>query len=210
MTVKSRARQNLDDRLKDIDQLLNAHTAITKFNNAQQAANQASSELAKIGEVISALVTSPGKGRPKEVDAINRAAFVLSIAHFQGFIDELHSEIGHIVLKDKTTNPPANSKLSRAGRSQPEVNGKKQKFAGIGIYELMDKINWQKCDSKTVKSRLTGYIETRNKIAHGSKEAITKNKVIQLKEYIELLARKIEEQVFKKIDGCDFNWRSQQ
>lgn len=196
--MPSKARANLTERLKDIDQLLNAHTAITKFNKAEQAANSAGGELAKVATVIQALVTSPGKGRPKEVDAINRAAFVLSLAHFQGFIDELHAEVGKVILKGKAADPDAVIKLVKPPRSNPHVNVINQMFAGVGVYDLMDAVSWQRCDNKSVKSRLTTYLETRNKIAHGSKEAITKARVVQLKEYIEILATKLDEQVAKK------------
>lgn len=196
--MPSKARGNLTERLKDIDQLLNAHTAITKFNKAEQAANAAGGELAKVATVIQALVTNPGKGRPKEVDAINRAAFVLSLAHFQGFVDELHAEVGRVILKGKASDPEAVIKLVKPPRSNPHVNIINQMFAGVGVYDLMDAISWQRCDNKSVRSRLKSYLETRNKIAHGSKEAITKSRVVQLKDYIEILATKLDEQVSKK------------
>lgn len=147
----------------------------------------------RLAQVIQALVTTPGPGKPQEVDAINRAAFVLSTAHFQGFVDELHAELGGIVLKGKASDPVAVIKLVKPPRSNPHVYVINQMFSGIGVYELMDSINWQKCDNKTVKSRLTGYLEMRNKIAHGSKEAITKAKVVQLKQLVELLAQKLDE-----------------
>lgn len=196
--MTSTAFLNLNARLKDIDQLLNAHTAITKFQKAEHAAQNAGGQLAQIADVFNALVTNPGPGKPKEVDAINRAAFVLSMAHFQGFVDELHAELGAIMLKGKADNPTAVIKLVKPPRSNPHVNVINQMFSGIGVYELMDSINWQKCDNKTVKSRLTGYLETRNKIAHGSKESITKAKVSQLKQFIELLAAKLEEKAASK------------
>lgn len=196
--MPSKAKKNLAARLKDIAQLLNAHTAITKFNKAEQAAKTAGGQLAKLAEVIQALVTNPGKGRPKEVGALNRAAFVLSLAHFQGFVDELHTEVGKLILKGKAIDPDAVIKLVRPPRSNPHVNTINQMFAGVGVYELMESIRWQKCNNNRVKTRLTGYLETRNKIAHGSKEAITKSKVVQLKDFVELLAAKLDEQVAKK------------
>lgn len=196
--MPSKAKQNLAERLKDIDQLLNAHKALTKFNNAEKAAKSAGGQLAQVAAVIQALVTNPGKGRPKEVDALNRAAFVLSLAHFQGFVDELHAEVGGLILKGKAADPAAVIKLVKPQRSNPHVNIINQMFSGVGVYELMDAINWQRCDNKSVKSRLTGYLETRNKIAHGSKEAITKGKVVQLKDFVEILAEKLDEQVAKK------------
>jgi len=193
MTSKSLA--NLTARLNDIDQLLNAHAAITKFNNAQNAANQAGGQLAQVAAVINALVTKPGKGKPKEVDAINRAAYVLLAAHFQGFVDEIHEELGNIVLVGKAVNPAAVIKLVRPPRSNPHVNIINQMFSGLGVYEIMDSISWKNCDNKTVKSRLTHCLETRNKIAHGTKEPVTKAKVVQLKQFVELLAQKLDTQL---------------
>jgi hypothetical protein len=190
--MPSQSLANLTERLKDIDQLLKAHTAIMKFNNAEAAAKLAGGALAQVASVMHALVTAPGPGKPKEVDAINRAAFVLLMAHFQGFVDELHLELGKIVLKGKVADPEAIVKLVKPPRSNPHVQVINQMFAGLGVYEVMDGISWQKCDNKTVKSRLTSYLEVRNKIAHGSKESITKGKVEQLKEYVELLAKKLD------------------
>lgn len=196
--MPSKSLANLTERLKDIDQLLNAHSAITKFNNAQNAANQAGGQLAQVAVVFNALVTKPGKGKPKEVDAINRAAYVLLAAHFQGFVDEIHAEIGKIVLAGKAADPDAVIKLVKPPRSNPHVNIINQMFSGLGVYEIMDSISWQKCDNKTVKNRLTHCLETRNKIAHGKKEPITKSKVVQLKQFVELLAQKLDAEIIAK------------
>jgi len=145
-----------------------------------------------------ALVTDPGPGKPKEVDAINRAAFVLLTAHFQGFVDDLHAEVGALILKGKATDPVAVIKLVKPPRSNPHVQVINQMFSGLAIYEVMDSISWQKCDNKSVRSRLTSYLETRNKIAHGKKEPITKQKIESLKQFVETLAKKLDEKVCEK------------
>lgn len=196
--MSSDALQELRERLKDIDQLISAHTAITKFQKAEAAARDAGGELAKITNIIQALVNDPGKGKPKEVDAINRAAFILLTAHFQGFVEDLHTELGHILLNGKVSDAAAVIKLVRPPRSNPHVDVINKMFSGIGVYELMDCINWQKCSNKSVKDRLRDYLEIRNKIAHGSREKITKQKVIQLKKFVEILAEKLDEQVVSK------------
>lgn len=108
--MSSQSRKDLDQRLKDIDQLLNAHSAITKFKKAEQAATRAGGGLGQIANVVNALVTQPGKGKPAEVDAINRSAFVLLTAHFQGYVDDLHKETANIVLAGKVST--ANFKFS--------------------------------------------------------------------------------------------------
>lgn len=200
--MTSEALVNLDTRLKDVDQLLKAHEAITKFNLAASVANSdRGNQLVKAAEVLTALVSQPGPGRPREVDALNRAAFVLSTAHFQGFVEDIHQELGHIMLEGRASNPAAIIKLVRPGRSNPHVTIIDQMFAGIGIYDLMSSISWQRCPNKTVKSRLTKYLETRNKIAHGSKESITKNRVTELKRFIEILARQIDSKAAYKAEA---------
>jgi len=199
--MPSQALGRLNERLNDVDQLLSAHTAITKFKKAEAAAKKAGGELAKITEIIEALVKDPGKGKPKEVDAINRSAFVLLTAHFQGFVEDLHAEAGGILLSGRVTDVEAVIKLVKPPRSNPHVEVINKMFSGIGIYELMHEINWQKCANKTVKERLKGYLETRNRIAHGKKENISKQKVTQLKQFVQLLATKLDEKVCEKATG---------
>ena len=177
---------------------MNAHAAITKFKKAEAAANKAGGGLAQITPIIDALVNDPGRGKPKEVDAINRAAFVLLTAHFKGFIDDIHKEIGLILLTGKAVDPEAVIKLVKPPRSNPHVYVINKMFSGLGIYELMEGIRWQKCNNSSVKSRLKGYLEERNKIAHGSKVPITKKKVMQLKSFVETLSKKIDAAVSEK------------
>lgn len=142
--MPSTSFHNLESRLKDIEQLLAAHTAITKFNKAQRVAEQAGAELRNISRIIDALVTNPGRGRPSEVDALNRAGFVLLCSHLQGFIDDIHLEVAHIVLRGKVASIEETVKLVKPRNSNPHVEVINKIFAGLGIYDLMDKINLAK------------------------------------------------------------------
>ena len=72
-------------------------------------------------------------------------------------------------------------------------------FSGLGIYDLMQEISWQKCSNKTVRERLTGYIVERNKIAHGTQLGISKGKVEQFKKYVETLSDKLDESVAQNV-----------
>lgn len=192
------ALTDLSNRLKDIDQLIEAHKAITKFENAKVAARAAGGDLAKIGGVFDALVTDPGPGRPKEVDALNRAAFVLLCSHLQGFVDDLHKETAAVVLVGKVNDVDAIVKLIKPRNSNPHPEIIDKMFAGLGIYDLMVEIYWQNCANKTVRTRLTTYIEERNKIAHGAQAAITKQKVEQFKRYVQKLAQELDKTVARK------------
>jgi hypothetical protein len=194
----SQALDDLEKRLKDVDQLLAAHKAITKFKNAETAAKAGGGSLLDISKVFDVLVTDPGRGKPKEVDAINRAAFVLLCAHLQGFIDDLHREAAQAVLLHKVADIEATIKLIKPRNANPHSDIIDMMFAGLGIYDLMREVSWQKCANKTVRERLSTYITERNRIAHGGQAAITKRKVEQFKKYVQTLASRLDESVAAK------------
>jgi hypothetical protein len=198
--MPSQARQDLDERLIDLDQLFQAHTALTKFKKAEAAANQAGGGLQNITNVVNALVTQPGKGRPAEVSALNRSAFVLLCAHFQGFVEDLHKEAAQHSLAGKVASVDEVVKLVKPRNSNPHSDIIERMFSGIGIYDLMHKPHWNKCSNATVRSRITKYIEERNQIAHGKKPTIHKTKVTGFKEFVVLLADALDEEVRHQID----------
>lgn len=196
--MASIAHENLKSRLEDIDQLLEAHSALTKLKKAHAAA-AAGGGLAGIKDVVDALVEQPGKGRPAEVAALNRAAFVLLTAHFQGFVQDLHEEAGRHVLNGKVGDVDATLKSLVPRNSNPHVDIIERMFAGIGCYEVMATISWPRSANATVKRRLGEYITTRNKIAHGQKIKVTKAQVTLYKEYVERLAAKLVGIVSRKV-----------
>ena len=190
--MPSAARINLDNRFLDIEQLANAHKAIVQISKANRlATTTATSPTA----ALNALVTNPGRGRPRQVDAINRAAFILCLSHFQGYIDELHTEAGLIVLNGRASNPAKTIELVGNNRSNPHVDVINKMFAGIGVYELMESISWQRCSNETVKARLKSYLVTRNSIAHGTRSKITKAQVQKVKKFLLLLCDNIDNAV---------------
>src|SRR5208337_1533822 len=117
--MPSKSQLALNDRLKDVDQLLAAHTALTKFKKAESAAKNLGGGLNQVAAVVNALVQAPGKGKPAEVDAINRAAFVLLCAHFQGFVDDLHKELADKLLTGKVASVDEIVKLAKQRNANP-------------------------------------------------------------------------------------------
>lgn len=193
--MPSQARENLNARLGDVDQILNAHTAITKFKNAEAAAQRLTGDLSQAANVFNALVTDPGRGKPKEVDALNRAAFVLLTSHFQGFVDDLHKEVGLLVVGNNAINPNNVVKMLGNNRANPHVNVINRVFASLGLYDVMDQLSWRNCNNQSVKKRLTAALETRNKISHGGRDRVTKANVKQLRDFIVLLADALDAEV---------------
>src|SRR5712692_7112406 len=76
-TVPSDALQNLEARLKEIDQLLTAHAALTRLRRAELAIGRAGGGLKAVAEAVNLLVTPPTRGRPGQVEALNKASVAL-------------------------------------------------------------------------------------------------------------------------------------
>jgi hypothetical protein len=197
--MPSQALQNLNQRMQDIEQLLQAHTVLTQFQLACRAAQRAGGELNRIAEIIGNLVNRPGRGRRTEVGALNRAAMVLLSAHLQGFVEDLHSEAANIILAGKVANIERVIENAKPRNFNPHADIIEKIFGGIGLYEIIDGISWQKTSNSTVKRRLTAYIQIRNKIAHGAQESVTKVKVNGFKDFVEHFAQNLDEAVAIKI-----------
>lgn len=197
--MPSRAYRNLGNRLRDLDQLMQAHTAITQFRRARRAARSAGGSLAQISAVIGRLVSPPGPGRRAQVGALNRAAMVLLSAHLQGYIEELHAEAAQSLL-GKVVNDVA-SLVDRAQQnfSNPRAYRIEQLFRSLGMPNVLNNVGWQRASNRSVRKRLNDYVETRNRIAHGSQERTSKAKVWSFKRFVQLFAEKFDEKVRNEI-----------
>lgn len=195
---QSKARNQLALRLKDIEQLISAHEAITQFKKASAAAQQ-SRDLSSIKNIIDKLITSPKQGRRGDVDAINRAAYVLLLAHFQGFIEDLYRETGTIVLTDKVQNIDTVLNTLGLGARNPYANTIEEIFNAIGIYDVMSNISWQKRTNAGVRQALTNALSTRNQIAHGKindqSKSVNLKTVKNLLEFIRILSDNLDSEV---------------
>src|ERR1035437_8517400 len=90
--MPSNALASFELRLKEIQQLLEAHTALLRFHRATTAAGNIGAGLANIARVVEHLVSTPGPGRPPQVQALNKPAIALLSSHLQGFITDLYKE----------------------------------------------------------------------------------------------------------------------
>jgi hypothetical protein len=185
--------------MKDVKQLLLAHTALTRIHRAEKIFQKPGVEFSQIAEIIRNLVNQPRNGRPAEVSALNRAAIVLLSAHLQGFVEDLQFEAANIVLKDKVSDIEKIAKNAIPRGVNPHADVIEKIFAGIGLYEILESICWQKASNSTIKRRITDYIQLRNKIAHGTQVSISKAKVNEYKKFVELFAKNLDEIVAVKI-----------
>ena len=197
--MPSKAYENLDHRMKDIEQLIQAHTALTQFKRARKAAEKAGGGLAKISEVVDNLISVPGPGRRSEVDALNRAAMVLLSAHLQGYIEDLFTESARLLLRTNVKDVDALIKQALSGFSNPHDYRIERLFDSMGLSKIANGLSWQKASNQSIRRRLTHYIEVRNGIAHGKQEGVHKREVNQFKQFVELFAKNFDDVVSNNI-----------
>jgi hypothetical protein len=193
--VASNALAHLQTRMSDIEQLLEAHSALTRFQRARRAARESGGDIAKLSVVIDRLVTEPGRGRRTEVEALNRAAIVLLCAHLQGYVEEIYGECAQSLLDTKVKDVEALMQQAASAFWNPHAHRIDSLFASIGLPGITDGLSWQRCTNRSVKTRLTDYIQLRNSIAHGTLVTVHKAKVTSFKRFVEIFAEKFDEHV---------------
>jgi RiboL-PSP-HEPN len=204
--MPSRALQDLEARLEEIEQLLSAHGALTRFQRAEAAARAAAPQsLQAIAQVVNRLVTPPGPGRPREVQALNKAAIALLSAHLQGYVEDLFEETARLLLDGKVPDVQALIDQARL-RGNPTWDNITRLFGAAGFTDILAGISWQRCNHATVKARLRGLNELRNRIVHGGAEAVRKRQVQNFRGFVQNFTAKVDQKVareFHRLVGRD-------
>jgi len=158
------------------------------------AIGRAGGGLKAVAEAVNLLVTPPTRGRPGQVEALNKASVALLSAHLQGFIEDLFEEAAGKLLAGKV--PDVQTLVSNARlRGNPTSENITRLFATAGFPDVLDGISWQKCTNATVRSRLKGLNELRNRIVHGGTETVGKWQVEHFKAFVENLAIRLDRKV---------------
>jgi hypothetical protein len=189
--MPSQALADLETRLAEIDQLLEAHTALTKFYNAQQQLEEGSKDLKDILAVLEHLVKSPGPGRPPEVQALNKAGIALLSAHLQGYISDLFSEVVIHLFEGKVKSTQAMT-ATAPSRGNPNAENITRLFASIGFPSILDGISWQKMSNKSAREKLRELNTLRNDIVHGSPATVTKPKLKNFTAFVRNLTKRLD------------------
>jgi len=203
--MPSRAFDNLDRRMKDIDQLMQAHAALTQFKRARQAAEKAGGGLSNIAKVVDSLVSEPGRGRRADVDALNRASIVLLSSHLQGYIEDVYTEAGNVLLASHVKDDQELLDRAKRSFSNPHDFRIDQLFDSIGLPSVMVGLSWQRARNKSIRNRLTENVNLRNRIAHGEQENVTKAKVVAFQKFVEVFAKNFDQRVAKEIRNVTGN-----
>ncbi len=203
--MASGARNDLDERLEEIDQLLKAHGALTRLKRAEAALQAGGQSLQAVAQVVNALVSHPGVGRPAEVQALNKAAITLLSAHLQGYVEDVFEEVGRKLLDGRV--PELDALLRQAPRrGNPNWDNITRLFAALGFPDILDGISWQGMSNGAIKTRLRDLNELRNKIVHGKTETVRKRVVENYAGFVRQFATRLDRRVvsvYRSLIGQD-------
>jgi len=196
--MPSQALTEYEERLQEINQLLDAHNALTRWRRAESQLQVGGQFLQNISTVINHLVNDPGVGRPKEVHALNSAAIALLSGHLQGYIVDLFKESANSLLNGKVADVATltNAAYTRGNPNEQNISAM---FAALGFPNIMDGITWQHMTNRQLKIRLREFNELRNRIVHGSPERVRKTTVQNYFKAFQKFAKKLDAKVAREI-----------
>jgi hypothetical protein len=189
--MPSQALEDFRERLGEVQQLLDAHGALTRLRNAEAALNAGGQTLQNVAAVVQHLVSAPGAGRPRQVHALNSAGVALLSAHLQGFVTDLFVEVAGHTLAGKVRDLQVLTAAANT-RGNPNEQNITRLFESIGYPNILDGITWQGMSNKQVRGKLRSLNELRNSIVHGSSETVQKATVAVYLAVVERLAERLD------------------
>ena len=203
--MPSKALENFRERLKGVEELLDAHGALTRLKNAEAALTAGSQTLQNVAQIVQRLLSAPRPGRPRQVQALNSAGIALLSAHLQGFLVELHAEVAQSTLGGKVQDIDALTSSARM-RGNPNKDSITRLFNSIGFSNVLDGISWQRISNVQLIAKLRAFNELRNKIVHGTSVTVKKSDLENYLSIITSLAEKLDEKLrrnVRAITGAD-------
>jgi len=196
--MPSQALIDFRERVKDVQQLLDAHNALTRLRRAEAALSAGGQTLQNVAQVVQHLVSTPGPGRPREVHALNSAGVALLSAHMQGYLTDLFGEVAKLTLDGKVKEVAAMVKAANT-RGNPNERNITRLFSSIGYPDILSGISWQRMSNKQLLARLRAFNELRNRIVHGSRETVSKSTLANLVSVFSNFAEKLDNKVRREV-----------
>lgn len=164
--VPSQARQALDARLSDLDDLELAHADADA--DAEHANNP---------------------GRRWNVHGLNRGGILLLSAHLEGYLEDLMEEALAAI------NPTLNGRPLRRGFTNPTARRIDEFYELLGLQDATKhpSIRWQNATNQTVRRKLGDLVALRNQIAHGQQTTVHLTRVTHFRGIVVRFAARFDE-----------------
>lgn len=166
--MPSNAFQELQERLKDVKELVKAHGALTGVE----------------------------RGRRHEGAAITRAGVVLLAAATEAYVEELFDESADLIFAVMTQDELSRFKKATSGRlNNADVYKIELLYFNLGCPFVLKNIKWQKCSNDTFKEELNRLIKARNQIAHGKMPTLNLSSLRKWKRMIDNFAPRLQDRL---------------
>jgi hypothetical protein len=168
--MPSNARLELSTRLKDVDELVAAHAALT----------------------------GGGRGRPaqRQGAAITRAGVVLLSAATEAYVEDLFEEAAQLIFNGMPADDLDRLFKNTSKRlNNADVHKTELLYFNLGMPWALRDLSWRKFTNDTLRRELNKLIETRGGIAHGRPSTVRLQTLRRWKNMIEMFAPRVEEKV---------------
>jgi hypothetical protein len=196
--MPSQALQDFEVRLLDVQQLIEAHDALTRLRRAEASLQAGGQELGNIAIVIQHLVTDPGRGRRKEVHALNNAGIALLSGHLQGFTVDIYKESANALFDGRVQSVEAVI-ASANTRGNPNPQNIKNMFGTLGFEDVFNGLSWQGMSTTALKTKLREFNTLRNDIVHGANQRVRKQVLVNHLQVFKTFATRLDAKLRREI-----------
>ena len=172
--MPSKARNELNNRLDDVEEVINAHTEIT----------------------------GGGRGKParKQGAALTRAGVVLLAAAMEAYVEDLFEESARLVMADRSAEELKNFFVDTRKRlHNADIRKTQMLYFNLGIPWVLENIRWQKFSNEEFKKSIDSLVERRNQIAHGRRPGVRLAMLRKWKGVVEKYSEKLDEILAKYV-----------
>ena len=176
--MPSRALADFQNRLSDVQQLIDAHDALTRLRRAEASLQAGGKKgLSNIAAVVDHLVSAPGAGRRYEVHALNNAGVALLSGNLQGFVADIFAESASALLAGHIQSIQALTAAAPT-RGNPNPQNIIRLFSVLGFEDIFQRLSWKNMSTQALKRKLQDFNTLRNLIVHGAKQSVRKQVVV--------------------------------
>lgn len=198
--MPSQALRDFRTRLIDVQQLIDAHDALTRLRRAEASLQDGGQILSNVATVIQHLVTDPGVGHRKEVHALNNAGVALLSGHLQGFIVDIYKETAAALFAGHVQSVEAVTEAAYT-RGNPNPQNIKKMFGTLGFDDVFVGLSWQGMSTAALKKRLQEFNTLRNQVVHGATQRVRKQILVNSLKVFKNFATRLDAKLRREIRG---------
>lgn len=145
--MPSPARNELQRSLADVEELINAHAALTGGH--------------------------PGRLAARQGEAVTRAAVVLLCAAMEVYFENLFKDAAELIYSDATAEERNRLYRNTTGRlNHPSLDNVTFMYFSLGLSHPFNKVHWQKMSNVSFKTHYQKLLEARGQVAHGQRPPV--------------------------------------